>query len=144
MSHDIDTRLRTAWHGARDTLTPGVQRRLREARHAALAGSAPRKASTLRRVGVPAGAFAAIAAIALLAPRLQAPPEPARTATAAAAATPEGSAGPARAPVTEGAPRPVEDVESLAIVALEDDPEFFLRRERPGSAPHWASAAAQG
>lgn len=117
MSHDIDTRLRTAWHGAGEATTPQVQGRLRAARRAALDGPGARRASPLRWVGLPAGAFAAVAMVALLAPRLQAPP-----------AAPNVPQATARVPSTPSVPATSANAgdDVLAALAVEDDPEFYL------------------
>lgn len=114
MSHDFDTRLRTAWHDAGEAITPSTQGRLRVARRTALAGTAARR-SAMRWIAVPAGAFAAVAAVALLAPRLPTSPTPA--APVAASGT----------PVVDAAVRAADaDADSVEALALEDDPDFYL------------------
>lgn len=122
MSHDFDTRLRTAWHDAGEALTPQVQGRLRAGRRTALA-SAPRMASRLRWIGIPAGAFAAVAAVALLAPRVQ-PPQ--AVPVAAVQGTPAATA------IVE---TDVSDLDRAEALALEDDPDFYLWLDGIAPAP---------
>lgn len=122
MSTDTDLRLRAAWHASADTLSPSMQGRLRAARRTALQGDDRRSGSSMRGwslgwLGVPAGAVAAVAVVALLVPRMQAdapPPVPrmaSQVPTEAIAATP--------------APAVLDDTSHDAL-ALEDDPDFYL------------------
>lgn len=121
MTHDIDTRLRDAWHQGGEALTPSMQGRLRAARRTALSAS-PAAAhasssplSRLRWIGMPATALAAVFAVAVLVPRGgNAPVTP-----VIATQSPD--------PVTEAGTQPVlAGHEGLELLTLEDDPDFYL------------------
>lgn len=115
MSHDIDPRLHRLWHDAGDALTPQTQGRLRAARRTALQPPVhtARRASRLRRVGVPVTALAAVCAIALLVPR----GEDAPVVPVVATNTPA---------TVDIAPQIASEADVLDVATLEDDPDFYL------------------
>lgn len=121
MTHPIDTRLRDAWHDAGQAVTPAMRGRLRAARRTALSGAhradgaAARPGWGLQWIGMPAAALAAVVAVALLVPR----GDDVQVTPVVSVQQPAVAVDPIGDPVPVG-------TDPLEVLALEDDPDFYL------------------